>query len=426
MASKPVLRFMEAVIRRELKSHPAVCLVGPRQSGKTTLVKKFREHGYVYFSLNDEQHLEMVDKDLKGLLLSHPKIIIDEHQRRDLSQGLISAIDERREQLDELANGMVILTGSFTRRGFDSLAGRVAELKLLPLAQAELKECKAPDFLKQIFEAQCPQSDATGLIEKNFIDELISGGYPLLQKKKSQQARGAWLRYYLSTIRELDIPSLQQFRVSFPDKDLLAILADYVGGEINKARTAQKLNVGVDKLGRILDVFEDMHLIKRLRKHGKLRKGNKKLFFVDTGIYTQVAKLTKESIVLNRGHLGPLLETFVYGELAKYCDWASDGHELSYYKQDQPSDAEVDFVIEDNSGRIVGIEVKAAVEFKSKYFHGLREMKKKYGAKMIMGLVITLGNNMLLDKDNNFHAINVSALWHDYDYEKIYNPSLFD
>ena len=411
-------RFMETAIREELKSNPAVVLVGPRQAGKTTLVQKFIDDGYAYFSLKEANALKAVDNDFKGLLRSNPRLIIDEHQMRDLSQGLFSVIDERRQKLGEGANGMIILTGSFTQRGFDSLIGRTAEIRLLPLAQAELRQCRSPSFLQHAFAGKCPRAAEDEFDEAGFIDALLKGGYPLLLHKQNQRAKAAWLRQYLQRIRELDLPSLKPYKADLPNRDLLAILARYVGGTISKTRVCEDLGISKPTLERILGVLEALQLIKLLGPLGQFKAGNRKLHFVDSSLYAQMAKLTASKIARSRHLLGPLLENFVFTEIAKHCDWANEGHELSYFRQIKPSKAEVDLVIEDHEGRLVGIEVKAGVEPGEEDFRGLRAMKESHGDDMVLGMVLCLGRSMMINSQLNFHIVNVSALWGDYPFEK--------
>ena len=182
-------RFVEKRIREALEDTRVVLVCGPRQSGKTTLVRQIAGNDVPFVSLDVQTTLNAAENDPVGFIRGYDRLVIDEIQR---APGLILAI---KAAVDEDPRpGRFLLTGSANLmtlpRVADSLAGRMEILNLLPLAQAELRGTPT-SFLDQAFAAEIPvrRSSTTG---DNLVKVVLAGGYPEALSRSVWKRRLDW------------------------------------------------------------------------------------------------------------------------------------------------------------------------------------------------------------------------------------------
>jgi predicted AAA+ superfamily ATPase len=165
-------------------------------------------------------------------------------------------------------------------------------------------------------------------------------------------------------------------------------------------------------IGVYLDLLEQLFLVRRLQAwhRNELRRLIKtpKLHFMDTGLLAAAQGLTPEKLVLDRGAFGPLLETFVFAELQRLASWSEGAVRFSHYRdKDQ---FEVDIVMENEAGEVVGIEIKAAATVTQKDFRGLRRLAEATGSAFRLGVVL-YDSDQLVGFGEALYAAPLSNLW---------------
>ena len=163
---------------------------------------------------------------------------------------------------------------------------------------------------------------------------------------------------------------------------------------------------------RYTSVFEQLYLVRALPAwhNNALRRLTKtpKLHFVDTGLLAALRGLTPETVARDRVPFGAVLESFVVSELAKIADWSGERLSFSHYRD--KDGAEVDVVIEDQAGRVVGVEVKASATVEGKDFSGLRRLAEAVGDRFVQGLALH-DHDQAVPFGDRLWAAPLSALW---------------
>jgi len=217
-------RFIESRLTEALADAPVVLIHGPRQSGKTTLARELgRPAGYAYFSFDDDVMSAAARADPVGFVADLPeRTILDEVQRvPQLFTALKSSVDRRR------APGRLLLTGSanvlLLPRLADSLAGRMAIVRLHPLAQAELSRAQ-PRFLDALFHGAF-KAGSWPRLGKELFERIAGGGYPAALARSSSRRRTAWYRDYIETLVQRDVRDLARIRALDAVPRLIALAA---------------------------------------------------------------------------------------------------------------------------------------------------------------------------------------------------------
>jgi uncharacterized protein len=197
-------RFSEALVRTALRDTRVVAISGPRQSGKTTLSKRFAERGRSYFTLDSQPTLASAKSDPVAFIRGLDRAIIDEVQRGpDLLLAVKHSVDE------DPRPGRFLLTGSANlltiRTVNESLAGRVEVVPLYPLSRSERLRSKVPQFISKAFRGQLPHP-AESLSGDRLLQVVTSGGYPDAIKRRAERRRQDWYREYIRSLVERDIP----------------------------------------------------------------------------------------------------------------------------------------------------------------------------------------------------------------------------
>lgn len=395
-----------------LKDTPVVVLHGARQTGKTTLVKAIaRERGARYVTLDDHPTLEAALNDPPAFIQGLGKLaVIDEVQNApNIFRAIKASVDRDRKP------GRFLLTGSanvlvLPRLG-DSLAGRMEILPLHPFAQDELAGRKS-SFIDQVFAARPRMTDPTALERKQIAARVIAGGYPEVMTRKDPARRDAWYGAYITSILQRDVRDISNITGLTDLPRLLQALAVRSSGLLNLADLSRTLDIPHSTMRRYMALLEatflstpveawHAHRGKRLVKAPKLHLG-------DSGFAAHLAGIDKPADILNSPAFGPLLETFVLNELRKLAGWSKVRLKAYHFRTE--AGREVDIVLEDNKGRIVGIEVKAAMAVGSNDVAGLKHLREVAGDKWLRGLLLHPGLGITpFDKD--IHAVPLSALW---------------
>lgn len=409
-----VPRHSEARVREALADTRVVAIVGPRQSGKTTLARRIAaDDGRPFITLDDDQHRRFAADDPIGLVRGNPTAVIDEIQR---APALILAI---KQAVDEDPRpGRYLITGSVDlfRAAIspDSLAGRIETAELLPFSQAEIARTGAPSFLDRAFAGDFPNLAAAGG-NIDLIQRVLAGGFPEALTRLMPARRAGWLRSYARSLAERDVSDI----ATVGNRDSMARLLDHAaassGQLLNMSAMGTRLGVDGKTVDRWLVLFEHMFLVRRVhawhRNDLKRLIKRPKLQFLDAGLLAALRRLDAAAITRGRQQLGPLLECLVYSELAKAATLSDHPIVISHYRdKDQ---VEVDLVLERLPGAIVGIEVKAGATVHPGDFKGLARLREATGQRFACGIVLHDGDRIQQAGPKLF-AMPVSTLWNDW------------
>ncbi len=402
-------RHIEPRVRAALADTRVVAIVGPRQSGKTTLARQIGGHAMPYFTLDDESVRAAVLADPAGFVGGLEKAVIDEVQR---APALLLAI--KRAVDANTRPGRFLITGSADLFAGaiapDSLAGRVETIELLPLSQAEIARTAAPALLRDAFAGAftvrpvAPNAD--------LVDRLLAGGFPEALTRTTPSRRQAWFINYAQSLAARDVLAIAEVAKADMIRGLIDHAALMTGQLLNLSDLGSRVGVDAKTIDRWLTLLEHVFLMARVRPWhcNDLKRLVKtpKIHMIDSGLLAALRDIDAAAIARDRTLLGPLLECFVHGELRKAAALLEDGVRISHYRdKDQ---VEVDFVLEQGQRKIMGVEVKASATAKPEDFRGLQRLRDTTGVAFKTGLVLYGGDQIIPFGDRLF-AAPVSCLW---------------
>ena len=402
-------RWIEPRIDEALLDTPVVLLAGPRQAGKTTLVRQFAERGLDYLTLDDELTLLSAREDPVGMIRNLDRAVIDEIQRApQLLLAIKKSVDEDRRP------GRFLLTGSANLMALptvaDSLAGRMETLLLLPLSQSEI-ENRPANWIDSIFAGEILTSVAP-VLGNELAERVLRGGYPETVVRPTAKRRIAWARQYIDAIVQRDVRDVAEIDKLDQLPRFLRALAQTAGQMCNYSETGGRVGLDGKTVSRYIGVFEQMYLLKRIdvwaRNRLKRVVKTPKLQFIDSGLLAVLMDVTVKDIQADKTRYGHVLESFVFGELYKHTTSADDDYRLLYYRD--ADKFEVDVVIENTAGQLVGIEIKASTTVKERDLRGLKKLSSLAGDQFTAGVLLYDGDETM-PLGSNIWAAPLSTLW---------------
>ncbi len=414
-------RHLTPELQDALATARVVNLVGPRQVGKTTLVRDLFEQGR-FVTLDDAAVLAAMEADPEGQLTSLAEdysdvpVIIDEAQRSPkLALAIKRIVDRNRRK------GQFVLTGSsnvFTTADVaDSLAGRMQTLKLWPLTTSEVNRLpvnRLIDWAMQDAPSLTQISDPTPLGRKDYVDLILMGGYPEIRTLplRSRQRR---YRDYIDAVVDRDVADVMPVRKPDALRFLIDQMAARTAQEINTSELAKLAKLKRETVDQYLDILMRLSMVTKLSAWmpGESKRDIKqpKFHFVDTGIASALRRLNERSFDLGNSPeaLGGLLESFVVGELQRALPMQDEDHRLYHWRS--ADRREIDILI-DGGHRLVAIEVKSAATVAADDFKHLTWFSNDGPGKghHNISLVFYLGQEKLTMGNGKF-ALPLSSLW---------------
>ena len=404
-----------------IASARVVNLIGPRQVGKTTLVRDLFGNGR-FITLDDAAILAAIETDPEGQLaslmedLDHAPLIIDEAQRsKKLALAIKRVVDTNRRK------GQFVLTGSsnvFTTTDVvDSLAGRMRTLKLWPLSVAEVKRApvsRLMDWAMQKDPKLGQVADPEPVSRRDYIDLVLEGGFPET-RTLPLRSRQRQYRDYIDAVVERDVADITPVR----KPDALRILIDQMaarsGQEINASELAKLTKLQRVTVEQYLDILIRLSMLTKLGAwtsgEGKREIKNPKYHFADSGIACALRRFTEDTFTIdnNPQALGGLLESFVLNEIQRAVPMQTADYRLYHWRS--ADQREIDILI-DGGSHLVCVEVKASASVSGDDFKHLKWFSKDGPgrSRACTGIVFYLGQEKLTFGDRNF-ALPVSALW---------------
>ena len=402
-------RLIETRIAEALADTPVVLVAGPRQAGKTTLVRQIAIQGMRYLTLDDELTLLSAKNDPVGMIRSLDCAVIDEIQRApQLLLAIKKSVDEDRRP------GRFLLTGSANLMVLpavaDSLAGRMERLTLLPLSQSELYGSSA-NWIDEAFGGRLLKVSVpvTGEV---LVETVIRGGYPEAISRTDPRRRRMWARQYMNAIIERDVRDVASIEKLDQLPRFLRFLAEISGQMCNYTKLGGQVGLDSKTASRYTGVLEQMYLLKRIEvwARNRLKRVVKtpKLQFIDAGLLATLLDCGAAEVQQDRSRFGKILETFVYSELLKYTTTAEGDYKLLYYRDLDMH--EVDMVIENTSGQLIGVEVKASATVNAGDLRGLKKLASVAGDLFKMGVLLYDGTETMPLGDGLW-AAPLSTLW---------------
>ncbi|HEX8867640.1 MAG TPA: ATP-binding protein, partial [Lentzea sp.] len=344
-------RHAAELVTEALSDTRVVVLNGARQVGKSTLAEKvLRAHGGVARYLDEGVVRAAAAADPSAFVQHDGLMLIDEVQRvPELWLAIKHAVD--RDQRP----GQFLLTGSARLLALrdlpDTLVGRSETVELWPLSQGEI-DGASDGFADAAFaEGAGLRAEPSELRRKDYLARAARGGYPEALRRNSSRRQSRFFENYLADLMARDVKQVADIDRASDMRKLVSLLAAQTTGLLSFNRLAGDLAVSMPTVKRYVDILETVYLVRTVpawSANATTRAvATPKVFFVDSGLAAH----------LGAGD-GALLENFVLGELARQLTWSETPVSLHHYRdRDQ---YEVDAVLEDNTGRVVGVEVKAA------------------------------------------------------------------
>jgi predicted AAA+ superfamily ATPase len=397
-----------------LEDTRVVLIVGPRQAGKTTLARRYTSAARPYITLDDPATLAAARADPTGFVRGLKQAVIDEVQR---APALLLAIKESVDQ--DPRPGRFLLTGSTNLMAMpmvaDSLAGRLQVITLLPFSQAELAGTSG-HLLDRLFDGHGLPDVGSPVLGEALVDAVLKGGYPEARRRATPGRRQAWLLDYAALILDRDVRDIANIDQLDRMPRLLNLLAAHAGQLVNHSSYGAALGLTSPTAHKYVGILERLFLLRQLPpwSHNAVSRLTKtpKLHFVDTGLLAALRGVTAAQLhkdtTPERASWGPLLENFVVSEVLKLITWSDKRLRVSHFRSHNQE--EVDLVIEDPQGRVIGIEVKASATVRSTDLRGLRQLQAAVGDRFVQGLVLH-DHDRITPFDARLHAGPVSLLW---------------
>ena len=334
------------------KQYPVVAVLGPRQSGKTTITQKAFPSKH-YISLEDLDNRQFAQQDPRGFLDSYKKgAIIDEAQRcPDLLSYIQTHVDQNKKK------GQFIITGSnqflLEEKITQSLAGRVSLLRLLPLSLQELKQAKKTTPLNKM---------------------IFKGFYPQLHVENIEI--GSFFNNYIETYVSKDVRLIKNISNLSSFNTFIKLCANRAGQLLNLQSLANDCGITQNTVKSWISILESSFILKRIypyyKNFNKRLVKSPKIYFYDSGLLCRLLSIKKAQDLAFHALKGFIFENLIFSEIEKY--FFNQGQKAPLYFWRDKTGYEIDFLIESDNLKI--IEVKSSQTFSTDFLRNITYFSK--------------------------------------------------
>lgn len=401
-----IQRKMGKRILEALTDTPVVMVQGPRQCGKSTLVREVAPH-LPYVSLDDPAALDFAHRNPRAFLRAHPQgLILDEVQRApDIFRSLKAEVDEDRRP------GRFLLTGSSSLlllpKLSESLAGRMEVASLWPLSRCEVKDADG-SFIDRAFA--CDFSLTKG--EALDWSILTKGGFPEPFHRANDSRRRAWFEAYVKALIERDVRSLSDIEGLTALPRILKLLARSVGETLNVSSLSRESGVPHTTLQRYLGLLEAVFLIHPLSawtsglSHRTLKA--QRVAFVDSGLLIHLLGIDPSALSPDEPLVSGVLSSWAAMELMKQASWSDSPPEVVHFRSVRQY--EVPIVLVRPDGQIVAVDVTPDAYPSPTGLRALEFLEQVAEGRLSSGILLTAGSEARRLSERLW-ALPYSSLW---------------
>lgn len=408
-------RHIRSSLVSALSEARVVCLLGARQSGKTTLVRSVadEEHPAQYVTLDDPAALEVARTDPAGFVAGAGQLVVDEVQRApDLLLAIKRVVDSNP------ARGQFLMTGSANILTLpqiaDALPGRVDYLTLWPFSQAELAGTRSA-FLENALAGKAPKLGRGPIGRSAYAERVVRGGFPEAVDADDSRRR-RFFSGYADSILGREVGEVSSLRDSEASGQILRLLSARSAALTNFSSIGRELGIDHKTVAGHVRALEQLFIVVRLPAwhanlgHRVVRSA--KLHVADTGMLCSLIGVDARRLDEDGTLAGSIFETFAVNEIVRLASVSEVGPLLNLHHYRDQRGNEVDLVIEHAGGDVVGIEVKASATPRLRDAAGLSLLRDRLGKRFRLGVVLHLGPESLPLGDR-ISAVPLAGLWSD-------------